>query len=289
MAALKSVSKASVIGAIQAVHGAILLLGLWLAYAFAWPVTGLLAWLAVAQSLELVIAVIVLARAGVYPRWPRPLPFYSILKVAAPFGAVYGLANLIIRSDTIILSRFVSLSELGTFSAANSLLLLVYVVSWLFGSVLLPEMMRLAHLPDDVRKWSNLWARRVALATVPVALVASLLAPRFIVVLFGPAYSASGVPTSLMLLACPLILLNSIYTTFTIATNNRTVLLSTYAATAFAAFVLDFLLARAFGALGVAAAIVVREAAMFTAFCLFTSRVLSSAPNLEFRPSSEGS
>ena len=288
LAALKSISKATFIGAIQSAHGASLFLGLWFAFRFTWSLAELLAWLSGAQLLELLLAVVVLILNGVHPRWPRPLQLYAILQAAAPFGIAYGTANLIVRSDTIILSKFVSLPELGSFSAANSLLLLVYVASSLFGSILLPEMVRILHHGDDLRSWSHLWVRRVALLSIPAALLASLAAPKLIVALFGPAYSASGLLASLMLLACPLILVNSIYTTFAIAANRRVALLSTYAAAALVSVSLDFALARAFGSRGVAAAIVIREAAMLLTFWSLTSRVPSPAAKLRFRPSPGG-
>jgi len=288
MAALKSVSRANLIGAIQSAHCVMLLCGLLLAHRFAWTLNALLVWLVAAQFFELLLAVTALACTGVYPRWSRAFHFYPILKLAAPFGLAYGLANLIIRTDTIILAKFVSLSELGAFSAANSLLLLVYVASWLFSSILLPGAVRIAHQGEMLRSWSNAWLRRVALFGIPAAFFAAIIAPKLVAMLFGPAYSSGGIVASLMLLACPFILLNSVYATFTIATNNRVVLLSAYVATVLATFVLDVALGRMFGSLGIAVAIVVRETIMLFVFWLLTSGALWPAAKFEPHPFSEG-
>jgi O-antigen/teichoic acid export membrane protein len=205
--------------------------------------------------------------------------------MAAPFGIAYGLANLIVRSDTIVLSRFVSLAELGAFSAANSILLIVYLSAWLFSSILLPEMVRLSDKPESVKLYTNQWVRWVALVTVPCALLVSLVAPRAIVLLYGPAFAGSGLLASVLAIASPLIVLNSIYTAFTVATNSRTIFLGMYGACALATLGLDFLLSRAFGSMGIAIAIVIREAGMLAGFRLLTSHILPPATELELRTS----
>jgi O-antigen/teichoic acid export membrane protein len=281
MAILKAVSLASYIGIIQALHSVLLFSGIAVCFEKGWNISVLLAWFALSQFLELLFATAVLYRHGFWPSWPYRLDFIATIKASAPFGIAYGLANLIIRSDTIVLSAILPITELGAFSTANSLLLIVYVSAWLFGSILLPEMVRVSGNSETLKTYANQWARRVILGSVPFALVCSLLAPKAILLLYGPKYAVSGTLASVMVLACPLILLNSVYTTCAIAANSRAIFLGIYAATAAATLALDFGFGRAFGSVGVAAAIVVREAAMLLGFRLLMSRSLSPAPSLE--------
>jgi O-antigen/teichoic acid export membrane protein len=289
MAVLKSVSKANWIGIIQCVHSAILLAGIWLAMKHGWTIFSLLGWLASCQLLELLLGTAVLYRNGIWPSWPARLNFFATVKMAAPFGIAYGLANLIIRSDTIVLSTLVPLAELGAFSAANTILLIVYVCAWLFGSILLPEMVRLSGQPDNLKMYTNQWMRLVVLVSAPAALLVSLAAPKAIFILYGPAFAGSGTLASIMVIACPLILLNSIYTARTIATNSRAIFLGIFSVGALASLALDFIFGRAYGSVGVAWAIVVREAGMLLAFSLLTSRLPMTATGLELRASSGGS
>jgi O-antigen/teichoic acid export membrane protein len=286
MAVLKAVSKANWIGIIQSVHSFILFVGLWVAFKQAWSILVLLGWLTSCQLLELLLAIAVLHRSGILPTWPERFGFLAIMKMAAPFGIAYGLANFVVRSDTIVLSRFVSLGELGAFSAANSILLIVYLSAWLFSSILLPEMVRLSDNPKRLRFYTKQWVRWVALITVPCALLVSLVAPRAIVVLYGAAFAGTGLLGSVMSIACPLILLNSIYAAFTVAANSRSIFLGIYGACALATLGLDFFLARAFGSMGIAVAIAVREAGMLAGFWLLTSRLLPSATGLALTTSS---
>ena len=279
MAFLKSISKAKWVGTIQALHSALLLLGIWLAFRYDRGVFALLQWFAGCQLLELLLGALLLYQNGVWPRWPARLQFVAIVKMAAPFGIAYGLANLIVRADTIVLSLFATLAEVGAFSAANTVLLMVYVSSWLFGSILLPEMVGISGPPEKVRLYANRWARWVLLVTVPCALIVSTAAPRAIVLLYGSAFAASGTLGSVMALACPLILLNAIYTTLIVATNNRAALLTIYGLGAVLTVGLDLFLGHAFGSLGIASALVVREAGMLFALWAVASYLPSRRLN----------
>ena len=285
MAILKSVSKANWIGAIQGVHSAILVAGLWLAMKHGWTIFSLLCWLATCQLVELLLGTAVLYRNGIWPSWPVRLDFFATVKMMAPFGIAHGLANLIIRSDTIILATLVPLAELGAFSAANTILLIVYVCAWLFGSILLPEMVRFSSQPERLKMYASQWMGLVVLVGVPSGLLVSLAAPRVIVFLYGSAFASSGTMASIMVIACPLILLNSIYTVRTIATNSRAIFLGIFTVGALASLALDFLFGRAYGSVGIAWAIVIREAGMLLAFSLLTSRLSMAGTGLELRAS----
>lgn len=289
MAILKSVSMAKVIGIIQVLHSSILFLGIWLAFKWKWDIFTLLGWLTFCQFVELVLGSGVLYQSGILPRWPERLHLIATLKLAAPFGVAYGLANLIIRLDTIILSTFTSLAGVGVFSAANTILLMVYLTSWLFSSLLLPDMVRLAGKPERLAAYANQWVRWVLWSTVPGAVLVSLAAPRAIVLLYGANFASSGLIGSAMALACPFILLNSIYTARVIAVHRRSVFLGIYGAGALATLALDFLFGRALGPIGIACAIVLREAGMLLGFRLLISYPTPSSAELKVRAVSGGS
>jgi O-antigen/teichoic acid export membrane protein len=281
MAILKSLSKTNAIGVIQLIHSLFLFLGIGAALLFHWGIFALLAWFTAGQCFELTLAITVLLRAGLRPRWATTPQFWDSMRKSAPFGITSGLASLIVRSDTVVLSTLVPLSVLGTFSAPNSILLIVYVSAWLLGSVVLPEMVRLSAAEERLRNYVSKWTRLLSLASIPVAVVAFLAAPKFIPLLFGPAFNRSGALASVMALACPFILLNSVYTNFAIAMNKRAVFTGLFAGTAVLAVGLDFLLGRAFGPMGIATAIVIREASLLAGFWILMSYKPSQARQVE--------
>lgn len=272
MAALKAISRANTIGTIQCIHSGLLFAVIGLTFMQGWSVFALLAGMTAGQAFELALGVLVAHRAGLHVRWPQPLAFWSSMRKSAPFGISYGFANLIVRIDTIVLSALVSLAALGAFSAANTVLLFVYVSSWLLGSIVLPEMVRRNGDPEKLRLLVDKWARTATVVMVPSAALACWAAPQMITVLFGKSFATSGTVASVMALASPFIVLNSIYTSLAIALNRRAIFVGLFAATAIAAFALDFLLGRTFGARGVAWAIVLREAGMFLGFLVLMWR-----------------
>jgi O-antigen/teichoic acid export membrane protein len=281
MAILKSLSKTNAIGVIQLIHSLLLFAGIGVALQRHWTIFGLLVWFTAGQLFELALAFAVLLHAGFQPRWPAAPQFWSSMRKSAPFGVTSGLASLIVRSDTVVLSTLVPLSVLGTFSAPNSILLIVYVAAWLMGSVLLPEMVRLASNVEDLKHYVNRWTRLLAFTSTLIAILACLAAPKFIPLLFGPAFDRSGALASVMALACPFILLNSVYTNFAIAMNKRAVFTGLFAGTAVLAVSLNFALGRAFGPTGIATAIVIREVSLLAGFWILLSPKSSQAKQAE--------
>jgi O-antigen/teichoic acid export membrane protein len=277
MAILKSLSKANAIGVIQLIHSLFLLAGIGLAVWQHWTIFPLLAWFCAGQLFELALTMFTLFRAGVRPSWPATPRFWASMRKSIPFGITSGLATVIVRSDTVVLSILVPLSVLGAFSAPNSILLIVYVAAWLMGSVLLPEMVRLSSDIKGLTRYVRKWAKLLSFISVPFSILACVIAPKCISLLFGPGFEQSGVLASVMAVACPFVLLNSVYTNFAIAVNKRAVFTGLYAGTAVLAIGLNFLLGRVFGPMGVAAAIVVREAGMLAGFWILMRRELSQA------------
>jgi len=144
MSILKSIGRMKVIGVVQGIHSAILLCGTGLALKQGWGILGLLGLLVAGQTLEAALIARGLWRAGIWPTWPDAGSCWTLILRSAPLGIAYGLANLIVRLDTIVLAALIPMSEMGQFSAADMILVIIYVVAWLSGSVLLPEMIRRA-------------------------------------------------------------------------------------------------------------------------------------------------
>jgi Na+-driven multidrug efflux pump len=83
-----------------------------------------------------------------------------------------------------------------------------------------------------------------------------------------------------MVLAIPFIFLNAVYLSRAIALGSARTYLGIYLGTAVFAVPLDIAMARAYGGMGIAIAIVLREIVMFSAF-FFQSRVRKSASDPE--------
>jgi O-antigen/teichoic acid export membrane protein len=286
IAFLKARLKAGSVGGIQILHSLYLLIGIGLTAARAWSLFLLLAWFASGQLVESLLTWIAVRRAGLHPSFPAKMDFWSVARRSLPFGIAYGFANLIVRLDVIILSFLVPLSVLGAFSAANSVLLIVYLAAWLFGSLLLPEMLRLSSAQKELAQYVRTWTRVVWMVSLPAILLAYLGAPKIVVRLYGPSFVQSGALTSIMVLAIPFILMNAVYTSLAIATHRKTAVVALLVTTAAATILLDFIAGRFFGPAGVAEAMVIREAALFFGLLLVLSRRHFSTTELEYNAAS---
>jgi O-antigen/teichoic acid export membrane protein len=200
-----------------------------------------------------------------------------MLRVSAPVGVSQMLANLILRLDVLVVNGLFSATVVGYFAAANNAVVVMYVCSWLFGSVLLPDLVRhYADSSDRLDSFVRKWVRMVCLATVPATLALAAASPLLIRTLYGPSFAPAGAPLAIMSLALPLILINSLLFNRAVATQSRPVYVGAYVVAAIAALVLNLVCGLAFGVVGVAGAIVAREALQALAFVL-SGRIVSRA------------
>lgn len=259
IAILKSLCRMHFIAMIQALHAGSLFFGIGTAFIRHWPVATFLEILVAGQMLELLLMSVAVAGARIGLRWPVFSSCLALMRGSIPLGVGFALANLVVRLDTVVLSLAVPWSEIGQFSAADNLLIIAYLGAWLFGSVLLPEMVQLSDSAKLLDQFMNRWIRITSKIVVPAALMLFLSAPRAISVLYGLDFTHAGAIASWMVLACPFIVWNSLFLHHTIAIGAKPAYLRIMFFTTLSAVVLNYLLARHFGAVGVAAAILIRE------------------------------
>jgi O-antigen/teichoic acid export membrane protein len=271
IAILKSLFRMHFIGVIQGFHAGVLFVGIAIAFVQRWTITPLLELLVVGQMLEFLLMSCAVLAARIRPRWPAFSSCFALMRRAVLLGLGYALANLTIRLDVVILSLVVSLPELGQFSAADNLLVVAYLAAWLFGSVLLPEMVKLADSPDVLGQFVKRWMRIAYKIVVPAALLVFLIAPRAITALYGLDFARAGALASWMALACPFIFFNSLSLHHVIATGAKRAYLKIMLMTALVAVVLNFFFARYFGSAGVTAAILIRESLLSVVLWLWRS------------------
>jgi len=227
------------------------------------------------QTLEFILELAVLWRAGLRPARVSLRECYALLRGFTGVGMTFNIANGILRLDVIILSLIASAVAVGSFAAAQTAIIIIYAISWLFGSVLLPEMTRLVHDHGALGTYVRHWARLIAVSVIPCTVVGVLAGPFVLRALFGPSFAASGRLLSIVLLAAPFILWNSLYVNHAFALNRPRTYLGMYIFTLILTVALDFGLGYSWAATGVAVAVVVREAVMTCGFRVLRARVLA--------------
>jgi O-antigen/teichoic acid export membrane protein len=272
IAMLKGLDRMNVVGPIKGAHFVLLCIGLLYAY---WGTTGIfpaLIILLAGQLLEYLLEAIVLWRAGFRPRQVNLRNCLGLLRSFTGVGMSFNIANGIMRLDVISLSLVASTVAVGQFAAAQTAILVLYPVSWLFGSVLLPEMTRLDHDYDALSHYVRHWERLIAVVAIPCTILGMLVGPMILRTMFGTSFAASGRVLAIVLLAAPFIFWNSLYVNHAFALNRPKFYLGIYVFILVLTFVLDFSFGFIWAATGIAIAVVIREVAMAAGFTISSSR-----------------
>lgn len=274
---LKALDRMPAIGAVQVMHSCVLLSSAGLAMHYSWTIYALLGGLLLGQLFEFAMSGWFLLHFHARPQWTPLSRCWQLLHRSTPIGITYSSAALILRADVIVLSAIASSKEVGYFSAANIPLVMVYVVSWLLGGVVLPNLVKLSSDSGALNTYVNRWLCVLIGTTVPCCLVLAWLSPILVQFLYGSEFASTGRLAAIMVLAVPFILSNAIYLGRAIALGARTEYLGIYLGTAALTLLLDYSLGRLYGAEGIAFAIVIREVAMFAVFTVLGNQPRSTA------------
>jgi len=266
---LKALDRTAYIIRIQTTHFFILTACVLTIYSRKSSLVALLFCLLAGQFVEFIFASGVLRRLGL--RF-RSVPFslcWSLLCRSTSVGMTYTFSTLMLRGDVVVLSLIASTTVVGAFAAADTGLAMIYVVAWLFSGILLSDLGRLSQnrLAFDAHVRECL--RGVIAFGIPAAVIASFLARFGILLVFGRSFAAAALPGAVMMAALPFIFLNAAFLSRAIARNAGHCALAIYGAGALLSLLLNYVLGRWQGATGVAASIVIREAAITLAFVCF--------------------
>jgi O-antigen/teichoic acid export membrane protein len=263
---LKALDKTKPIVMIQALHFAILTTCAFIVYLRQQGLLTLLLWMMGAQMMEFALTFAVLHKLGMRISAVTSSSCWQLLRRSTPVGATYTLCTLMLRGDVVVLSLLASASVVGTFAAADTGLVMIYVIAWLFSGILLSDLGSLSENREAFDVHFRKCLRGVVLLTVPLAAISAVFARTAILSVFGKTFDAAGLPGTLMMLAMPFIFLNAAFLSRTVARNASRISLGIYGFTAVLSLLLNYFLGRWQGATGVACSILIREAVMTILF-----------------------
>jgi O-antigen/teichoic acid export membrane protein len=263
---LKGLDRTRQIAKCQGVHFSLLAVGLAYVYLQHKSLVVLLLFLLAAQIVEYICSFVVLRRLGVGYAVISASLCWDLMRRSVPVGATYTLATVMLRGDVLILSLVASSSVVGTFAAADTGLVMIYVIAWLFSGVLLSELGRHARNSRALNQHFRKTLRTVTLVSIPLAAAGVLFSRFAVIVIFGRSFAAAGSTAAIMILALPLIFLNAAFLSRLIAKNTSRVAAFIYLPAAILSLLLNYFLGRYYGAAGVAVSIVLREAVISLVF-----------------------
>lgn len=263
---LKAIDRVQAIGVIQGLHAALLLAALWRCYSSTTKVVVIVPVLLLGQCLEFALEAAWLRQSGIRLRAVRLRDCWRMMHGSTTVGITLALSNMIMRLDVIVLSFIATASVAGVFAAAQTVIVIAYVLGSLLSSVLFPEMNRLAGRAFEFQAYMRHWTKVTLVVVVPGTLAAMLAGPPLVRMLFGAKFAASAKLLGIMLPSAPFIVLNSLAMHKAFAFHERRIYLGIYCGAVLLAAILNPVMAVWFGAVGVAVAVVVREMAIFAAF-----------------------
>jgi len=263
---LKGLDRTRQISKCQGVHFSLLAIGLAYVYLQHKSLVVLLLFLLAAQIVEYICSFVVLRRLGVGYAAVSASLCWDLMRRSVPVGATYTLATVMLRGDVLILSLLASSAVVGTFAAADTGLVMIYVIAWLFSGVLLSDLGRHARNSQALNLHFRKILRTVTLVSIPLAAAGVLFSRFAVIVIFGKSFAAAGSTAAIMILALPLIFFNAALLSRLIAKNASRVAAFIYLLAAILSLLLNYFLGRYYGAAGVAVSIVLREAVILFVF-----------------------
>lgn len=235
-------------------------------YVFHWNIFVILGAMVVSQCLEWICSTLYLSQNGVRLLGFSVSGVWSLVRHATPMGITYTLASIILRVDVVVASALFATVEVGRFASAHMLLVMCYLSSWLFSSVMLPELVRIAADANRLNEFVRDRISLIAKVCMPFALVLSIIARRWFTAIYGDSFASAGILASIMFLAIPFIVMNSFQLSREIALRNARIYVTLYSFAGVGSVIVGLLMARLFGLNGLAGAIVLREIGLFSAF-----------------------
>jgi O-antigen/teichoic acid export membrane protein len=268
---LKALNKTKPIVRIQALHSVALMICVLVVFVRQQALLALLLCLLATQTIEFVMTFRVLWGLGLRGSTISSSLCWKLVRHSTLVGLTYTLSTLMLRGDLVVLSLIASASVVGTFAAANTGLVMIYVIAWLFSGILLSDLGSISANRKAFDAHFRKCLHLAVLLTVPLAAISAVFAGPVIASVFGKTFDAAGFPGAVMMLALPFIFVNAAFLSRTIARNASHISLGIYGFTAVLSLLLNYFLGRWQGATGVACSILVREAVMTLLFACFWS------------------
>ena len=266
---LKGLDRTRQIAKCQGLHFFLLVLALLYIYLRHKSLLMLLLYLLAAQIVEFICSFVALSRLGMRSAAISASLCWDLIRHSAPVGTTYTLATVMLRGDVLMLSLVAPAAVVGTFAAADTGLVMIYAIAWLFSGVLLSELGRRARNTQTLNLHFRKVLRTVMLVSIPLAATGVLFARFAVIAIFGRTFAAAGFTAAVLMLALPLVFLNAAFLSRLIAKNAARIAVLIYSSAAILSLLLNYFLGRYYGGPGVAVSIVLREAIISVVFLCF--------------------
>ena len=154
------------------------------------------------------------------PRYEPPL-WWELLRKGLPYAYAGAMITLVFDVDAVLLEAMRGATEVGFYRAPVQVLGGLTLIPRVIGYAFIPTMAALhASAPETVSELYRRGSKYLLVAGLPIAAFGVLESPRFVEMLFGPAYAPSAAAARYLLPAAVLMFLSNFGET-TLACINR--------------------------------------------------------------------
>lgn len=241
--------KMHVVAISEVVGRIVLLAGVFIAMKNGWGVVPVTIFVSIAGMFNFFINFLI-ARHYASFKIGFDIEFWKIvLKRSWPIGVSVLFVLIYFKSDTLILSWFFPMEEVGIYSAAYRVLEILITFPFMYAGVLLPIMAN-AWAKKDKDRFAHLTQRSFdafALLTFPMVAGILLVADKAMVLVGGNEFLASGNVLRILALAVGAIYLGTMFTHAVVALNLQHYILKFYGIVAVVTFILYILFIPQYG------------------------------------------
>lgn len=183
-----------------------------------------------------------------------------ILTQAWPFGVAMLLNGVMLNTDTIMLGWLRTADEVGFYSAAQRVVLLLYILPGFLAASVFPALSRTAAAdPEKFRTIFEKSLKAVLIIALPIIIGGLIVAPEFINLLFGSEYGPTVPAFQIVLLTVGLVFPGTIMGNGIFAYDKQRYLFRSAGLAAVGNVILNYFLIPRYGILGAAAATVITQ------------------------------
>ncbi|PIT93086.1 MAG: hypothetical protein COU06_01630 [Candidatus Harrisonbacteria bacterium CG10_big_fil_rev_8_21_14_0_10_38_8] len=144
----------------------------------------------------------------------------KIIFTALPVGMLMVLGALMLNTDMIMLGWWTSAEEIGYYSAALKIIMVLYVIPNLISSSIFPSLSR--YDKDNIQKFREVFERGITLSlaiALPFCLGGVVVAKPLLISLFGGQYEPAVTTFVILLLSLPIVFTTTLFSNGLFALN----------------------------------------------------------------------
>ena len=239
-------------------------------------------------SIYFIVSAVVLVYSFMVCVWKFALPkieldwsfWKSTIKMALPFGLTGTFITIYLWIDSVMLSLMKGDAVVGWYNAAYRLVLVLLFIPVAFNSAVFPLMSRFyVSSKDSLKFMFEKHFKYMLIIGFPIGVGTTLLADRFILLIFGAEYTPSIIALQILVWAIVLIFARTAFERVLESANRQIIVTEVFGGCALLNVILNVILIPRYSYIGAAVATLITDFAVFALIFVWSLKIGYSIPN----------